>query len=78
MVLLKKVIPDLCMAHDTSRILEDCVKYGTESQRWQIFGEVHTNLVMLAKSRYAKFVILKLIKYGDKQYILEMFKVRIH
>uniref|UniRef100_A0A094ZE78 Pumilio domain-containing protein n=1 Tax=Schistosoma haematobium TaxID=6185 RepID=A0A094ZE78_SCHHA len=70
----KKVIPDLCMAHDTSRILEDCVKYGTESQRWQIFGEVHTNLVMLAKSRYAKFVILKLIKYGDKQYILEMFK----
>ncbi|KAH9581144.1 Pumilio 3 [Schistosoma haematobium] len=62
------------MAHDTSRILEDCVKYGTESQRWQIFGEVHTNLVMLAKSRYAKFVILKLIKYGDKQYILEMFK----
>ncbi|CAH8614979.1 unnamed protein product [Schistosoma margrebowiei] len=70
----KKVIPDLCMAHDTSRILEDCVKYGTESQRWQIFGEVHTNLVILAKSRYAKFVILKLIKYGDKQYILEMFK----
>ncbi|CAH8630948.1 unnamed protein product [Schistosoma rodhaini] len=70
----KKVIPDLCMAHDTSRILEDCVKYGTESQRWQIFSEVHPNLVILAKSRYAKFVILKLIKYGDKQYILEMFK----
>ncbi|CAH8631961.1 unnamed protein product [Schistosoma rodhaini] len=70
----KKVIPDLCMAHDTSRILEDCVKYGTESQRWQIFSEVHPNLVILAKSRYAKFVILKLIKYGDKQYILEVFK----
>ncbi|CAH8544633.1 unnamed protein product [Schistosoma turkestanicum] len=70
----KKIIPDLCMAHDTSRILEDCVKYGTESQRWQIFSEVHTNLVILAKSRYAKFVILKLIKYGDKQHVLEMFK----
>ncbi|KAH8873268.1 Pumilio like [Schistosoma japonicum] len=70
----KNIIPDLCMAHDTSRILEDCVKYGTESQRWQIFSEIHTHLVRLVKSRYAKFVLLKLIKYGDKQHVLEMFK----
>ncbi|KAK4468429.1 hypothetical protein MN116_007636 [Schistosoma mekongi] len=70
----KNIIPDLCMAHDTSRILEDCVKYGTESQRWQIFTEIHTHLVKLVKSRYAKFVLLKLIRYGDKQHVLEMFK----
>nr|CAH8865976.1 unnamed protein product [Trichobilharzia regenti] len=70
----KNIIPDLCMAHDTSRILEDCVKHGTESQRWEIFGELHKKFVVLAKSRYARFVLLKLMKYGDKQHRLEMFK----
>ncbi|CAH8865675.1 unnamed protein product [Trichobilharzia szidati] len=70
----KNIIPDLCMAHDTSRILEDCVKHGTESQRWEIFSEIHKKFVILAKSRYARFVLLKLMKYGDKQHRLEMFK----
>ncbi|CAH8622424.1 unnamed protein product [Heterobilharzia americana] len=70
----KNIIPDLCMAHDTSRIFEDCVKYGTEAQRWHIFGEIRSQLVLLVQSRYAKFVLLKLIKYGDKQHRLEMFK----
>lgn len=66
---------DLCYAHDTARIVECAVKHGTEAQRWILFSHLKKHLRILATSRYAKFILIKLLKYGAKEHQLEMFKV---
>ncbi|BHF77403.1 hypothetical protein SprV_0602050800 [Sparganum proliferum] len=70
----KGKLEDLCMAHDTSRIVESLIQFGTEAQRWHVFGELKGHLRQLSKSNYARFVIQKMIVYGAKEHRLEFFK----
>ncbi|VEL41391.1 unnamed protein product [Protopolystoma xenopodis] len=71
----KGKLPALCMAHDTSRIIESLIQHGTEAQRWQIYGELRPHFLNLMKSRYASYVVLKIIKYGDDKFRKDIFKV---
>uniref|UniRef100_A0A0X3PV35 PUM-HD domain-containing protein n=1 Tax=Schistocephalus solidus TaxID=70667 RepID=A0A0X3PV35_SCHSO len=70
----KGKIEDLCMAHDTSRIVESLIQFGTEAQRWHVFGELKDRLRRLSMSNYARFVVRKMIVYGAKEHRLEFFK----
>ncbi|CAL8097552.1 unnamed protein product [Calicophoron daubneyi] len=75
----KGKLADLCFAHDTSRIIQSAIRYGTDAQRWQIFGELKPFLRLMSKFRFAKFVLIKMIKYGAKEYYIETLKsVRSH
>lgn len=49
-----------------SRVLQSCVKHGTAEQRKQILQELRTQLVDLAKSPYAYYVVCKLVDMGTK------------
>ncbi|KAF5396024.1 hypothetical protein PHET_11359, partial [Paragonimus heterotremus] len=68
-------VVDLCFAHDTARIIECTIQHGTEVQRWNLFAELRGSLRLLAKSRYGKFILIKLLKYGAKEHRLEVFKL---
>ncbi|VDN15653.1 unnamed protein product [Dibothriocephalus latus] len=70
----KGKLEDLCMAHDTSRIVESMIQFGTDAQRWHVFGELKNRLRKLSMSNYARFVVQKLIVYGAKEHRLEFFK----
>ncbi len=56
----------MALAHDTCRVIECLVQYGNERQRTGVFDELKDNLVELSKSKYARFMIKKLLTYCDK------------
>ncbi|TGZ67065.1 hypothetical protein CRM22_004982 [Opisthorchis felineus] len=68
-------IADLCLPHDSARIMESVIQYGTEAQRWKLFAEIKSHLRLLSKSKYAKHIVIKLLKYGDREHQLEVLKV---
>ncbi|KIK63949.1 hypothetical protein GYMLUDRAFT_40159 [Collybiopsis luxurians FD-317 M1] len=62
MRVVKGKIKDIVFKHDASRIIQTLVKYGSKSQREEIADELKGSYVDLAKNRYAKFLLLKLIR----------------
>ncbi|KAK3766895.1 hypothetical protein RRG08_040418 [Elysia crispata] len=73
MGLLKGKIKELSMVHDSSRVVQCVVQYGSEPQRSSIFEEVKNDICDLCKSKYAKFVVRKLINYGSKEMKAQIF-----
>ncbi|XP_072023849.1 pumilio homolog 3-like [Amphiura filiformis] len=65
--LIKGKAKELVKAHDTVRVIECCVQYGNEQQKQAIFDEVKDDMLELCKSKYAKFYVLKVLKYGTRQ-----------
>ena len=61
-------------AHDTCRVISSLIKYGNERHRQGVFEEAKENFVDMAKSKYARFVVKKLLKYGTKEQIAEIVK----
>ena len=57
----------MALAHDTCRVIECLVQYGNERHRTGVFEELKDNLVELSKSKYARFMIKKLLTYCSKE-----------
>ncbi len=57
----------LIFAHDTCRVIECLVQYGNEKQKNTVFDETKDNLIEIAKSKYARFVIKKMLLYCTKE-----------
>lgn len=55
---------DLCYAHDTSRVVQTCLKQGNAEQRGKMFIELKDDIVLMCKNKYAKNVVWKMLKYG--------------
>lgn len=53
-------------AHDTARVIQTLIKYGSPVQKNQLFDELKANIVGMMKSVYAKFIVRKFLKYGTK------------
>ncbi|XP_014673454.1 PREDICTED: pumilio domain-containing protein KIAA0020 homolog [Priapulus caudatus] len=64
--MIKGKSPELIFAHDTVRVIECLEKYGSATYRNALFEELKDMIVPMAKSKYAKFFVEKLIKYGTK------------
>ena len=65
---------DFAYAHDTTRVLQSCLQHGTPAQRRVIYEEVKLKVAEMAQSKYARNMVLKLIKYGErdiKDYCIE-------
>jgi pumilio homology domain family member 6 len=54
-------IKDFVLKHDAVRAVQTAVKYSNSAQRKQITQELQGTFAQLAESRYAKFLIAKLI-----------------
>ena len=58
-------VRDFVFKHDSVRVVQCAVKYATVAQRRGIAQELKGNFCALAESRYAKFLLAKLITDGD-------------
>ncbi|KAI0231313.1 pumilio RNA binding family member 3 [Lamellibrachia satsuma] len=56
----------LIFAHDTSRVIQCLIKYGSAEHKSALFEELREHLLEMTKSKYAKFFVRKLLKYGTK------------
>ncbi|KAH7022721.1 armadillo-type protein [Ilyonectria destructans] len=60
-------IKDFVLKHDAVRAVQTAIKYSTPEQRKQIARELAGTYVQLAESRYAKFLIGKLLVQNDDE-----------
>ncbi|CAH3116778.1 unnamed protein product [Pocillopora meandrina] len=58
---------DVIFKHDTGRVIQACVKFGTAEQRQKLFEQFKGDFGELIKSKYSKFFIKKLLIYGTKK-----------
>ncbi|KAI9928798.1 hypothetical protein ASPWEDRAFT_36586 [Aspergillus wentii DTO 134E9] len=58
-------VRDFVFKHDSVRVIQTALKYANVEQRKQIATELKGHYKELAESRYAKFLIGKLIVHGD-------------
>ena len=52
------------LRHDTSRVIQTMVKFGSETQVSQILQELKNHIVPISKTRYSKFLITSLLRGG--------------
>ncbi|KAK1757583.1 armadillo-type protein [Echria macrotheca] len=60
-------IKDFVLKHDAVRAVQTAIKYSTPAQRKQIAKELQGTYAQLAESRYAKFLIGKLLVQNDSE-----------
>ncbi|CAG8380141.1 unnamed protein product [Penicillium salamii] len=60
-------VRDFVFKHDSVRVIQTALKYGNLEQRKQIAHELKGTYKELAQSRYAKFLVGKLIVHGDEE-----------
>ncbi|OQD89772.1 hypothetical protein PENANT_c002G10745 [Penicillium antarcticum] len=60
-------VRDFVFKHDSVRVIQTALKYGNLEQRKQIAHELKGSYKELAQSRYAKFLVGKLIVHGDNE-----------
>lgn len=65
----------MIFAHDTVRVVECLMALGSEEIREQLFAELKDELIPMAKSKYAYFFVVKMLKYGSKEQRNLIFKV---
>ncbi|KID88095.1 pumilio domain-containing protein [Metarhizium guizhouense ARSEF 977] len=58
---------DFVLKHDAVRAVQTALKYATPDQRRQIARELEGSYVQLAESKYAKFLIAKLLVHSDDE-----------
>lgn len=59
-------VKELAVVHDSARIIQCLIKYGSPEYRSSILEEIKPFVAELSKNKYAKFIIRKLLKYGSK------------
>jgi pumilio homology domain family member 6 len=69
MELIRGKIPEIALQHDASRVVQAAIQFGTPEERKEVVVELcaKANIPELSKVQYAHFVVLKMIKYCDRQ-----------
>lgn len=63
----KGLVCDIALKHDTSRVVQTMVKYSDKKIRKEITDELKPIFYTLATSNYGKYLIIKLLHYGDQK-----------
>ena len=58
---------EFVLKHDSGRIIQTAIKYANQEQRKMIARELKGDYRTLAESKYAKFLIGKLLSHGDPE-----------
>ncbi|GMS84500.1 hypothetical protein PENTCL1PPCAC_6675, partial [Pristionchus entomophagus] len=75
--LVKGKLKNLVYSHDTSRVIECLYKERKDGVRAMVYDELFSEIVKMSKSKYARFFVTKMIKYGSKiqrEKIMDAFK----
>lgn len=65
--IIKGNVKALVFKHDASRIVQTAVKRGTPQQREEITEELKGEYVKMASSTYGRYLLVKLMYYGDQR-----------
>ncbi|KAL8863074.1 MAG: hypothetical protein Q9178_000447 [Gyalolechia marmorata] len=60
-------VKDFVLKHDSVRVVQTAIKYANRDQRKMIAKELKGDFRNLAESRYAKFLLGKLLVHGDNE-----------
>ncbi|EDO42548.1 predicted protein [Nematostella vectensis] len=58
---------EVIFKHDTGRVMQSCIKFGTPAQKQALFEQFKDDLSDMLKSKYSKFFVKKMLKYGTKE-----------
>ncbi|KAK6531371.1 pumilio domain member 6 [Arthrobotrys megalospora] len=58
-------VKELVFKHDASRVIQTAVKYGSAERRQEIAKELKGEYLQLAESAYGKYLVVKLMHYGN-------------
>lgn len=72
--LIQGKIKTIAFAHDSTRVIQCYIQYGTEEQRKQAFEELRGDLVELSKAKYSRNIVKKFLMYGNKAQIAEIMR----
>ena len=60
-------VKDFVLKHDSVRVIQTALKYANKDQKRMIAKELQGEYKVLAQSRYAKFLIGKILVHGDDE-----------
>lgn len=72
--LSKKLVCEIALKHDTSRVVQTMIKYSDKNIRKEITNELKPIYYKLATSSYGKYLIIKLLHYGNQETRDEIFE----
>ncbi|XP_075935917.1 pumilio homolog 3 [Anarhichas minor] len=67
--LIRGKIKQMAFAHDSVRVLQCFIQFGSHEQRREVFEELRDDVIGLCKSQYGKHVVKKLLMYGNKELV---------
>ncbi|XP_061836793.2 pumilio homolog 3 isoform X1 [Nerophis lumbriciformis] len=65
---------EMAYAHDTTRMLECFIQFGSQEQRQEVFDSLKDDIIDLSKSRYGRNVVKKLLMYGNKELVAALIQ----
>ncbi|XP_044029953.1 pumilio homolog 3 [Siniperca chuatsi] len=75
--LIRGKIKQMAFAHDSVRVLQCFIQFGSHEQRQEVFEELKDDIIGLCKSQYGRHVVKKLLMYGNKELmaaVMQQFK----
>ncbi|KAM4719887.1 pumilio homolog 3 [Anableps anableps] len=75
--LVRGKMQQMAFAHDSVRVLQCFIQFGSQKQRWEVFEELKDHILAMSKSPYGKHVVKKLLMYGNKELVaavIQMFR----
>uniref|UniRef100_A0A8D3C2A1 Pumilio RNA-binding family member 3 n=1 Tax=Scophthalmus maximus TaxID=52904 RepID=A0A8D3C2A1_SCOMX len=65
----RRLCLQMAFAHDSVRVLQCFIQFGSHEQRQEVFGELKDDVIGLCKSQYGKHVVKKMLMYGNKELV---------
>ncbi|XP_034997321.2 pumilio homolog 3 [Hippoglossus stenolepis] len=75
--LIRGKTKQMAFAHDSVRVLQCFLQFGSHEQRREVFDELKDDVIGLCKSQYGRHVVKKLLMYGNKELlaaVIQTFK----
>ena len=72
--LIKGNAAKIVYAHDTSRIFECLIALKRDNIRDMLFNELQPEIVKMTKSKYARYFVLRMLKYGTPEHREKVFE----
>uniref|UniRef100_A0A2P2KVM5 PUM-HD domain-containing protein n=1 Tax=Rhizophora mucronata TaxID=61149 RepID=A0A2P2KVM5_RHIMU len=68
---MKEKIPEIASSHVSSRVLQTCVKYCSQTERDAVFSELRPHFLTLACNTYSVHLVKKMLDNASKKQLAE-------
>ncbi|XP_029775817.1 pumilio homolog 3 isoform X2 [Suricata suricatta] len=72
--LIQGKIKTMAFAHDSTRVVQCYIRYGSVEQRQHAFEELRDDFVQLSKAKYSRNIVKKFLMYGSKPQAAEIMR----